>query len=53
MSEDTTSTETTTGREPSGGNGVLALDAQHVTKQFGGLTAVSDVTFSVPEKSIV
>jgi branched-chain amino acid transport system ATP-binding protein len=34
-------------------SGVLALDAQHVTKQFGGLTAVSDVTFKVPERSIV
>ena len=29
------------------------LDAQGITKQFGGLTAVSDVTFSVPERSIV
>ena len=35
------------------GNGNLILDAQGVTKQFGGLTAVSDVTFQVPEKSIV
>jgi branched-chain amino acid transport system ATP-binding protein len=34
-------------------NGNLILDAQNVTKQFGGLTAVSDVTFNVPEKSIV
>jgi branched-chain amino acid transport system ATP-binding protein len=34
-------------------NGNLILDAQNVTKQFGGLTAVSDVTFSVPERSIV
>jgi branched-chain amino acid transport system ATP-binding protein len=34
------------------GNGVV-LDAQNITKQFGGLTAVSDVTFSVPERSIV
>ncbi len=31
----------------------LVLDATDVTKQFGGLTAVSDVTFRVPEKSIV
>jgi branched-chain amino acid transport system ATP-binding protein len=46
------STETT---EKPGGNleGPLALDAQNVTKQFGGLTAVSDVTFKVPERSIV
>jgi branched-chain amino acid transport system ATP-binding protein len=34
-------------------NGNVILDAQGVTKQFGGLTAVSDVTFHVPEKSIV
>jgi branched-chain amino acid transport system ATP-binding protein len=34
-------------------DGPLALDAQNVTKQFGGLTAVSDVTFRVPERSIV
>jgi branched-chain amino acid transport system ATP-binding protein len=31
----------------------LILDAQNVTKKFGGLTAVSDVTFHVPERSIV
>jgi branched-chain amino acid transport system ATP-binding protein len=29
------------------------LDAANITKQFGGLTAVSDVTFSLPERSIV
>jgi branched-chain amino acid transport system ATP-binding protein len=29
------------------------LEAQNITKQFGGLTAVSDVTFSLPERSIV
>jgi branched-chain amino acid transport system ATP-binding protein len=29
------------------------LDAENITKQFGGLTAVSDVTFALPEKSIV
>jgi branched-chain amino acid transport system ATP-binding protein len=34
-------------------NGKLILDAQRVTKRFGGLTAVSDVTFHVPERSIV
>jgi branched-chain amino acid transport system ATP-binding protein len=44
-------TETT--EKPGGLDGPLALDAQNVTKQFGGLTAVSDVTFSVPERSIV
>jgi branched-chain amino acid transport system ATP-binding protein len=34
-------------------DGKLVLDAQNVTKRFGGLTAVSDVTFHVPERSIV
>lgn len=29
------------------------LDASNITKQFGGLTAVSDVSFSLPERSIV
>jgi branched-chain amino acid transport system ATP-binding protein len=29
------------------------LDAQGITKQFGGLTAVSDVSFTLPERSIV
>ena len=29
------------------------LDASAVTKRFGGLTAVNDVTFSIPQKSIV
>jgi len=47
-----TSAETTEKpREPQ--TGPLALDAQNVTKQFGGLTAVSDVSFQVPERSIV
>jgi branched-chain amino acid transport system ATP-binding protein len=31
----------------------IVLDARQITKQFGGLTAVSDVTFQVPERSIV
>jgi branched-chain amino acid transport system ATP-binding protein len=35
------------------GNGAPALDAKGVTKQFGGLKAVADVDFSVPERSIV
>jgi branched-chain amino acid transport system ATP-binding protein len=35
-----------------GGNGIV-LDAANVTKQFGGLTAVSDVSFAVPRQSIV
>ena len=34
-------------------NGTAILEATNVTKQFGGLTAVSDVTFVVPERSIV
>jgi branched-chain amino acid transport system ATP-binding protein len=29
------------------------LHTDHVTKQFGGLTAVSDISFTVPERSIV
>jgi branched-chain amino acid transport system ATP-binding protein len=29
------------------------LEALDITKQFGGLTAVSDVTFTLPERSIV
>ena len=29
------------------------LDARGVTKRFGGLTAVSDVSFSIPRKAIV
>jgi branched-chain amino acid transport system ATP-binding protein len=37
---------------PSLSNPVI-LDATNITKQFGGLTAVSDVTFSLPERSIV
>jgi branched-chain amino acid transport system ATP-binding protein len=34
-------------------NGHAILDALNVTKRFGGLTAVSDVTFRVPERGIV
>jgi len=29
------------------------LDASNITKQFGGLTAVNDVSFTLPERSIV
>jgi branched-chain amino acid transport system ATP-binding protein len=40
--------------EPTNGHdGPLALEARGITKQFGGLTAVSDVTFEAPERSIV
>ena len=37
---------------PSGG-GDFILEAEGVTKQFGGLTAVNDVTFAIPRRSIV
>src|ERR687897_323539 len=48
------STETTSQDRPGpDASGTLALEATNVTKQFGGLTAVSDVTFRVPEPSIV
>ena len=36
-----------------GRNGHYVLEARNVTKRFGDLTAVSDVTFTVPERSIV
>ena len=32
---------------------VAALRAEHVTKEFGGLVAVADVSFDVPQHSIV
>jgi branched-chain amino acid transport system ATP-binding protein len=35
------------------GNGTALLEAQNITKVFGGLVAVEDVTFRVPERSIV
>jgi len=35
-----------------GKNGFL-LEANNVTKRFGGLVAVSDVSFSIPDKAIV
>ena len=34
-------------------NGPLLLEAWRVTKQFGGLVAVSEVDFTIPERSIV
>jgi branched-chain amino acid transport system ATP-binding protein len=37
---------------PTNGGGTL-LDASHVSKVFGGLVAVNDVTFRVPPKAIV
>jgi branched-chain amino acid transport system ATP-binding protein len=46
---------TTTAPEPGAAETVapLALEATHITVQFGGLTAVNDVSFTVPEKSVV
>jgi branched-chain amino acid transport system ATP-binding protein len=44
------SAEKTEVAERPGGN---VLEAFNITKQFGGLTAVSDVTFAVPQRSIV
>src|SRR3954453_22938523 len=29
------------------------LDAEHVTKRFGGLVAVSGIDFTIPERAIV
>jgi branched-chain amino acid transport system ATP-binding protein len=34
-------------------NGAPLLDATGVTKRFGGLTAVDDVNFAIPQRSIV
>jgi branched-chain amino acid transport system ATP-binding protein len=41
------------GRDTEGPAGPPVLVADRVTKRFGGLTAVSDVTFDVPARSIV
>jgi branched-chain amino acid transport system ATP-binding protein len=38
---------------PGGSNGAALLSAEHVTKVFGGLVAVEDVDFQIPERSIV
>ena len=35
------------------GDGGTLLDAQAVTKRFGGLVAVNDVSFSIPRRAIV
>ncbi len=43
-------------KEPAGGDGAAGgniLETVGVTKQFGGLTAVNDVTFAIPRRSIV
>ena len=39
--------------KPAEHGGEIVLDAQNITKQFGGLTAVSDVSFTLPTRSIV
>ena len=39
---------TTAGREPN-----LVLSAKNITKRFGGLVAVNDISFDIPEGSIV
>jgi branched-chain amino acid transport system ATP-binding protein len=38
---------------PAGNGGGPLLDASHVSKVFGGLVAVNDVEFRVPERAIV
>ena len=43
---------TAEGGHPAERNGAI-IEALSVTKAFGGLTAVDDVTFTVPERSIV
>ena len=47
------STETPPEQHSPPDRGTLVLNAAGVTKQFGGLTAVNDVSFAVPERSIV
>jgi branched-chain amino acid transport system ATP-binding protein len=47
------STETTPEAQAPEPKGGAILEAVNITKQFGGLTAVSDVNFGVPERSIV
>jgi len=38
---------------PTAPKGQVLLSADNITKQFGGLLAVNDVTFAIPERSIV
>jgi branched-chain amino acid transport system ATP-binding protein len=38
---------------PADTNGATILDASHVSKVFGGLVAVNDISFTVPKKGIV
>jgi branched-chain amino acid transport system ATP-binding protein len=48
-----TSTEATPEAQAPEPKGGAILEAVNITKQFGGLTAVSGVNFGVPERSIV
>ena len=47
------STPETTAEAPGRPAGPAILETVHLTKQFGGLTAVDGVSFRVPERSIV
>ncbi len=47
------STTPSTPAAPAEPAGAAVIHADHVTKEFGGLVAVSDVTFEVPPRSIV
>ncbi len=47
------STPETTTETPAAPAGPAVLETVQLTKQFGGLTAVDDVSFRVPERSIV
>ncbi len=46
-------TEPAATAEPLEGDGRALLEAEHVSKVFGGLVAVEDVTFTIPERGIV
>jgi branched-chain amino acid transport system ATP-binding protein len=49
----TPETPTAQSPAPPSSNGAALLEAQHVSKVFGGLVAVNDVDFTVPQGSIV
>jgi branched-chain amino acid transport system ATP-binding protein len=46
-------TTTTESVPPVAASAALAIEASNITVQFGGLTAIDDVSFTVPEKSVV
>jgi branched-chain amino acid transport system ATP-binding protein len=48
-----TATPATAPGAPAAATGPLALRADHITIRFGGLVAVSDVTFTIPQGGIV